>query len=241
MAKGKKYNDAARRFDRQRQHTPMEALALVKSLASAGFDETIELAVRLGVDPRKPDEMLRGTVALPSGTGRDVRVAVFAAGEAAAAAQAAGADVVGSDDLAAVVEGGTIEFDVAIATPDMMPVLGRLGRVLGPRGLMPNPKTGTVTDDVAAAVEAFKGGKVEYRTDRHGNVHVPIGKASFAEDALVENYFAVTEELSRAKPASAKGRYVRKVSLASTMGPGVHVDPAKFRREDNKDDAPAPA
>jgi large subunit ribosomal protein L1 len=240
MAKGKKYNDAARRYDRQRQHTPTEAVALVKSLASAGFDETIELAVRLGVDPRKADEMLRGTVALPSGTGRDVRVAVFAAGEAAAAAQAAGADLVGSDDLAATVEGGTIEFDVAIATPDMMPVLGRLGRVLGPRGLMPNPKTGTVTDDVAAAVEAFKGGKVEYRTDRNGNVHVPIGKASFTEDALADNYFAVAEELSRAKPASAKGRYVRKVSLASTMGPGVHVDPARFRREDNKDDdAPA--
>jgi large subunit ribosomal protein L1 len=241
MAKGKKYQDAARRFDRQRQHTPAEALALVKSLASAGFDETVEMAVRLGVDPRKPDEMLRGTVALPSGTGRDVRVAVFAAGEAAAAAQAAGADVVGSDDLAATVEGGTIEFDVAIATPDMMPVLGRLGRVLGPRGLMPNPKTGTVTDDVAAAVEAFKGGKVEYRTDRHGNVHVPIGKASFTEEALVDNFFAVADELIRAKPAAAKGRYVRKVSLASTMGPGVHVDPARFRREDNKDEAAAPA
>jgi large subunit ribosomal protein L1 len=235
MAKGKKYQDAARRYDRQRQHTPTEALALVKSLASAGFDETVEMAVRLGVDPRKPDEMLRGTVALPSGTGRDVRVAVFASGEAAAAAEAAGADVVGSDDLAATVEGGTIEFDVAIATPDMMPVLGRLGRVLGPRGLMPNPKTGTVTDDVAAAVEAFKGGKVEYRTDRHGNVHVPIGKASFTEEALVENFFAVAEELVRAKPAAAKGRYVRKVSLASTMGPGVHVDPARFRQEDNKD------
>ena len=239
MAKGKKYEDAARRYDRQRLHTPTEALALVKSLASAGFDETVELAVRLGVDPRKADEMLRGTVALPSGTGRDVRVAVFAAGEAAAAAQAAGADLVGSDDLAATVEGGTIEFDVAIATPDMMPVLGRLGRVLGPRGLMPNPKTGTVTDDVAAAVEAFKGGKVEYRTDRNGNVHVPIGKASFTEEALADNYFAVAEELTRAKPASAKGRYVRKVSLASTMGPGVHVDPARFRREDNKEDAPA--
>jgi large subunit ribosomal protein L1 len=241
MAKGKKYSDAARRYDRQRLHTPTEALALVKSLASAGFDETVELAVRLGVDPRKADEMLRGTVALPSGTGRDVRVAVFAAGEAAAAAQAAGADLVGSDDLAATVEGGTIEFDVAIATPDMMPVLGRLGRVLGPRGLMPNPKTGTVTDDVAAAVEAFKGGKVEYRTDRNGNVHVPIGKASFTEDALADNYFAVAEELTRAKPAGAKGRYVRKVSLASTMGPGVHIDPARFRREDNKEDGAAPA
>ena len=242
MAKGKKYQDAARRYDRQRQHTPTEALALVKSLASAGFDETVEMAVRLGVDPRKPDEMLRGTIALPSGTGRDVRVAVFAAGEAAAAAQAAGADVVGSDDLAAVVEGGTIEFDVAIATPDMMPVLGRLGRVLGPRGLMPNPKTGTVTDDVAAAVEAFKGGKVEYRTDRHGNVHVSVGKVSFTEEALLANFFAVADELMRAKPPGAKGRYIRKATVASTMGPGVHIDPNRFRREDNKDeDVPAPA
>ena len=236
MAKGKKYQDAARRFDRQRLYTPAEALALVKSLASAGFDESVEVAVRLGVDPRKADEMIRGTVALPSGTGRDVRVAVFAAGEAATAAQAAGADVVGADDLAAVVEAGTIEFDVAIATPDMMPVLGRLGRVLGPRGLMPNPKTGTVTDDVAAAVEAFKGGKVEYRTDRHGNVHVSVGKVSFAEEALLANFFAVADELMRAKPAGAKGRYIRKVTLASTMGPGVHVDSNRFRREDNKDD-----
>ncbi len=242
MAKGKKYQDAARRFDRQHQHTPAEALALVKSLASANFDESVEVAVRLGVDPRKADEMIRGTVALPAGTGRDVRVAVFAAGEAAAAAQAAGADLVGSDDLAAVVEGGTIEFDVAIATPDMMPVLGRLGRVLGPRGLMPNPKTGTVTDDVAAAVEAFKGGKVEYRTDRHGNVHVSVGKVSFTEEALLENFFAVADELMRAKPAGAKGRYIRKVTLASTMGPGVHIDHNRFRREDNKDeDVPAPA
>jgi len=242
MAKGKKYQDAARRFDRQRQYTPVEALALVKSLASANFDESVEVAVRLGVDPRKADEMIRGTVALPAGTGRDVRVAVFAAGEAAAAARAAGADIVGSDDLAAVVEGGTIEFDVAIATPDMMPVLGRLGRVLGPRGLMPNPKTGTVTDDVAAAVEAFKGGKVEYRTDRHGNVHVSVGKVSFTEEALLENFFAVADELMRAKPASAKGRYIRKVTLASTMGPGVPIDHSRFRREDNKDeDVPPPA
>ena len=239
MAKGKKFQDAARRFDRQRLHNPAEAIALVKSLASAGFDETVELAVRLGVDPRKAEEMLRGTVALPSGTGRDVRVAVFAQGEAAQAAKDAGADLVGADDLAATVEGGTIEFDVAIATPDMMPVLGRLGRVLGPRGLMPNPKTGTVTDDVATAVGAFKGGKVEYRTDRHGNVHVPIGKVSFSEEALQDNFFAVAEELTRAKPASAKGRYVRKVALASTMGPGVRLDPTRFRREDNREESPA--
>src|SRR5262245_28263431 len=227
MAKGKKYEDAARRYDRQRQFAPREALSLVKSLASAGFDESVELAIRLGVDPRKADEMVRGTIGLPSGTGKDVRVAVFAAGEAAQAARDAGADVVGADDLAATVEGGTIEFDVAIATPDMMPVLGRLGRVLGPRGLMPNPKTGTVTDDVATAVGEFKGGKVEYRTDRHGNVHVPIGKVSFDPDALLANAHAVVDELHRVKPAAAKGRYMKKVGLSSTMGPGIKIDPAR--------------
>lgn len=239
MAKGKKYEDAARRYDRQRQYPPREAIGLVKSLAPARFDESVELAVRLGVDPRKADEMVRGTIGLPSGTGKDVRVAVFAAGEAAQAARDAGADVVGADDLAATVEAGTIEFDVAIATPDMMPVLGRLGRVLGPRGLMPNPKTGTVTDDVATAVGEFKGGKVEYRTDRHGNVHVPIGKVSFGAEALLDNFFAVAEELVRAKPASAKGRYIRKVALSSTMGPGIHVDPNRVRRDDNRDEAAA--
>ena len=185
MAKGKRYTDATKRFDRDHLHTADEAVELVKTLATAGFDETIELNVRLGVDPRKADQMVRGTVALPSGTGKDVRIAVFAAGEAAEAARAAGADLVGSDDLAAQVEGGMLDFDVAIATPDMMPTVGRLGRVLGPRGLMPNPKTGTVTPDVGKAVEDFKGGKVEYRTDRYGNVHVPVGKASFTSDALL--------------------------------------------------------
>jgi len=228
MAKhGKKYVDAMKRFDQDAFHRPDEALELVRTLASAGFDETVELVVRLGVDPRKADQVVRGTVALPSGTGTDVRVAVFAAGEAAAEAREAGADLVGADDLLAEVEGGRLDFDVAIATPDLMPQVGKLGRVLGPRGLMPNPKTGTVTTDVGKAVTDFKGGKVEYRTDRYGNVHVPIGKASFDADALTANYRAVVEEIERARPASAKGRYLRKVALSSTMGPSVRIDVAR--------------
>ena len=229
MAPGKKYRNAQKRFDRDRLQTPPEALDLIRSLASANFDETVELVVRLGVDPRKADQIVRGTVALPSGTGKDVRVAVFAAGEAATAAREAGADIVGSDDLFAQIEGGMLDFDLTIATPDLMPLVGRLGRVLGPRGLMPNPKTGTVTPDVARAVSEFKGGKVEYRTDRYGNVHVPIGKASFASTALLDNFRAVIDELNRAKPASAKGRYVRRVTVSSTMGPGVRIDPARLR------------
>jgi len=229
MAKhGKKYTDAARRYDREQLHTSAEAVSLVKSLAAAGFDETIEVAVRLGVDPRKADQMVRGTVALPSGTGKDVRIAVFAQGDAAAEARAAGADFVGADDLAAEVEGGMLDFDVAIATPDLMPQVGKLGRVLGPRGLMPNPKTGTVTTDVGKAVTDFKGGKVEYRTDRHGNVHVPVGKVSFELDALGANLRAVLEELERAKPAASKGRYFRRVTLSSTMGPGIQIDPQRM-------------
>jgi large subunit ribosomal protein L1 len=228
---GKKYDNAVKAYDRDAQFTPVEALALVKKLASAKFDETVELAVRLGVDPRKADQMVRGTVALPSGTGKDVRIAVFAAGEAADAARAAGAEFVGADDLYAEVEKGMMDFDIAIATPDMMPLVGRLGRVLGPRGLMPNPKTGTVTQDVARAVSEFKGGKVEYRTDRYGNVHVPIGKASFEPDALENNFRAVIDELQRAKPAAAKGRYMKKISISSTMGPGVKVDPNRLRPE----------
>ena len=229
MAKGKKYTDAAKRFDRDQLFTPMEAVDLVKGLGTATFDESIELAIRLGVDPRKADQIVRGTVALPSGTGKDVRVAVFANGEAADDARAAGADHVGGDDLAAEVEGGMLDFDVAIATPDLMPLVGKLGRVLGPRGLMPNPKTGTVTTDVAKAVEEFKGGKVEYRTDRYGNVHVPLGKASFEPKALETNFRAVLDELNRAKPASAKGRYLRKITVSSTMGPGVRVDLGRLR------------
>ncbi len=227
MAKGKKYNDAAQRFDRERLHSPDEAVELVKSLATKNFDETVELAVRLGVDPRKADQMVRGTVALPSGTGKDVRVAVFAIGDAAREAEAAGADVVGADDLAERIEGGFLDFDITIATPDMMPTVGKLGRVLGPRGLMPNPKTGTVTTDVGKAVEEFKGGKVEYRTDRHGNVHVPLGKVSFPVESIQANFDAVVDELNRAKPASSKGRYVRKVTVSSTMGPGIKVDPQR--------------
>jgi large subunit ribosomal protein L1 len=229
MAKGKKYNDAAKRYDHDQLFTPSEAVELVKGLGTASFDESIELAVRLGVDPRKADQIVRGTVALPSGTGKDVRVAVFANGEAADAARAAGADHVGSDDLAALVEGGMTDFDVAIATPDLMPLVGRLGRVLGPRGLMPNPKTGTVTTDVAKAVEEFKGGKVEYRTDRYGNVHVPIGKVSFETAALKTNLLAVLDEIQRAKPASSKGRYLRKISLSPTMGPSVKIDTNRLK------------
>ena len=230
--RGKKYEDAVKRFDRQQLHTPGEAVALAKSLAPAKFDETVELAVRLGVDPRRADQIVRGTVALPAGTGKDIRVAVFAAGEAAAAAREAGADIVGADDLVTRVQGGFLDFDLAIATPDLMGQVGRLGRVLGPRGLMPNPKTGTVTTDVARAVTEFKGGRVEYRTDRVGNVHVPIGKVSFEERALLGNFRAVIDEIIRAKPAAAKGRYIRSVTLASTMGPGVRVDANGLRITD---------
>ena len=227
MAKGKRYDDAAKRFDREQFYPPNEAVGLAKDLSSARFDETIELAVRLGVDPRKADQIVRGTVALPSGTGKDVRVAVFASGEAAAEARAAGADLVGADDLAAEVEKGMLDFDIAIATPDLMPMVGRLGRVLGPRGLMPNPKTGTVTTDVGKTVGEFKGGKVEYRTDRFGNVHVPIGKVSFPVESLVKNYSAVHDEIMKAKPASSKGKYLRSVTTSSTMGPGVKIDTEK--------------
>jgi large subunit ribosomal protein L1 len=228
---GKKYDDAFKRFDRDQLFSAAEAIELAKSLAPAKFDETVEMAVRLGVDPRKADQMVRGTVSLPSGTGKEVRVAVFAAGEAAAQARAAGADVVGTDDLAAEVEKGNMDFDVAIATPDLMPMVGRLGRVLGPRGLMPNPKTGTVTNDVGKAVTDFKGGKVEYRTDRYGNVHVPVGKVSFDSGALAANVNAVLDELHRARPASAKGRYLKKIVFSSTMGPGIKVDPTRARVE----------
>ena len=229
--RGKKYIDALRRFDRQRAYGPAEALDLVKSLAHATFEETIELAVRLGIDPRRADQVVRGTVALPSGTGKPVRVAVFAAAEAAEAARAAGADFVGADDLVARVDGGFMDFDVAIATPDLMGQVGRLGRKLGPRGLMPNPKTGTVTTDVARAVTEFKGGRVEYRADTRsrGVVQVPIGKVSFSRAQLLVNFRAVIDELNRAKPAAAKGRYIRSVTFASTMGPGVKVDPSRTR------------
>src|SRR4051794_10256169 len=213
---GKKFDDAAKRYDRQRLYSPEEALDLVKQLANHKVDETVEVAFRLGVDPRKADQMLRGTVSLPAGTGKDIRVAVFATGDAAREAQEAGADVVGADDLVNRVQNeGFLDFDVAIATPDMMGQVGRLGRVLGPRGLMPNPKTGTVTTDVGKTVTDFKGGKVEYRTDRNGNVHVPVGKVSFPVENLAKNYTAVFDELMRAKPAAAKGRYIKGISTAS--------------------------
>src|SRR5215204_6510994 len=223
---GKKLAEAVAKVDRTRLYHPAEALELARETNPTKFDATVEVAFRLGVDPRKADQMIRGTVSLPNGTGKSARVAVFAQGDAAREAQEAGADFVGSDDLIAQVEGGMLDFDVAIATPDLMGQVGKLGRTLGPRGLMPNPKTGTVTNEVGKTVGEFKAGKVEYRTDRYGNVHVPIGKASFDTTALVENYHAVLDELLRAKPASAKGRYVRGITTSSTMGPGVKVDPA---------------
>ena len=229
MHKGKRYRAALDRFDRNHLYSPAEAVDVIKQLPAAGFDETAELAVRLGVDPRKADQIVRGTLTLPAGTGRTARVIVFAAGEPAAEARGAEADEVGADDLVAKIEGGFLDFDVAIATPDMMGQVGKLGRVLGPRGLMPNPKTGTVTTDVGKAVAEFKGGRVEYRTDKVGNVHVRVGKASFTREQLLENVHAVIEELVRAKPAPAKGRYLRAVTLATTMGPGVRIDPAKAR------------
>ena len=229
MHKGKGYRSALEQFDRQQLYSPTEAVDLVKEMAHAKFDETVELAVRLGVDPRKADQIVRGTLTLPAGTGKTARVIAFAAGEAAAEARAAGADEVGADDLVARVEGGFLDFDVAIATPDLMGQVGKLGRILGPRGLMPNPKTGTVTTDVGKAVTEFKGGRVEYRTDKVGNVHVGVGKVSFDRADLLSNLHAVVEELVRAKPAAAKGRYLRAITLSSTMGPGVHVDPARAR------------
>jgi len=227
---GKRYRDAERKFDKTKLHVPTEAIDLLKTMAGSKFDETVELVVQLGVDPRKADQQVRGTVALPSGTGGDVRVAVFAQGDAAAEARAAGADYVGAEDLVAQIEGGMMDFDVAIATPDLMAQVAKLGRALGPRGLMPNPKTGTVTTDVGKAVTEFKGGRVEYRTERQGaNVHVPIGKASFDAPALIANFSAVIEELQRVKPASAKGRYFKRVALSTTMGPGIKLDPNRLR------------
>src|ERR1700722_12365350 len=233
-SKAKKSVDAAKRFDRQQTYAPGEALDLVKSLAHARFDETVELAVRLGVDPRKADQVIRGTVALPAGTGKTVRVAVFAAGSAAEDARAAGAGGGGADDLVAQVDGGFMDFDVAIATPDLMGQVGKLGRKLGPRGLMPNPKTGTVTTDVAKAVTDFKGGRVEYRADTRsrGVVQVPIGKVSFTRPQLLANFRAVIDEVHRAKPAAAKGRYIKSVAVSSTMGPGVDVDSGALRITD---------
>jgi large subunit ribosomal protein L1 len=226
---GKRYQAARAAIDRETLYTPADAIRRLKALQGAKFDETVEVHFRLGLNVRHADEQLRGTIMLPNGTGKDVRVAVFAEGDKAREAQEAGADVVGSADLAAKIEGGFLDFDVAIATPDQMGNVGRLGRVLGPRGLMPNPKTGTVTFDVGKAVQDAKAGKLEYRTDRGANVHVPIGKKSFDERRLVENYAAIVEEIVRAKPAAAKGRYIRSITVTTTMGPGLHVDPTRTR------------
>jgi large subunit ribosomal protein L1 len=221
----KRMKAATEGLDVEKLHAAEEALDLVKKNATAKFDETIEAAFKLGIDPRKSDQMVRGTVSLPAGTGKDMRVAVFAEGEAARQAQEAGADVVGSDDLVERVSGGWFDFDAAIATPDMMPKVGKIGKLLGPRGLMPNPKAGTVTPDVGKAVGEIKGGKIEYRSDKFGNVHLILGKASFDADKLKQNFAAALDELIKAKPSSAKGRYIKSVTLSSTMGPGVKVDP----------------
>ena len=226
---GKRYDAARAAIDRDQLYAPAEAIRVLKSVEGAKFDETVEVHFRLGLNVRHAEEQLRGTIMLPHGTGRSMRVAVFAEGDKAREAEEAGADIVGSADLAAKIEGGFLDFDVAIATPDQMGNVGRLGRVLGPRGLMPNPKTGTVTFDVGKAVSDAKAGKLEYRTDRGANVHVPIGKKSFAERQLLENYAALVEEIVRAKPAAAKGRYIKGVTLTTTMGPGLHLDPTRTR------------
>jgi large subunit ribosomal protein L1 len=226
---GKAYTDAKQRFDREREYEPAEAIALVKQLSSVKFNESIEVHVRTGLNVRHADEQLRGTIALPNGLGKNVKVAVFAQGDKAREAEEAGADIVGAEDLAQKIQEGFQDFDVAIATPDLMPIVGRLGRILGPSGKMPNPKVGTVTADVAKAVAESKAGKVEYRTDRHAIVHLVIGKRDFEEQSLLENYAAVIDELIRAKPSAAKGRYIRTVTFASTMGPGIKVDPTRTR------------
>jgi large subunit ribosomal protein L1 len=226
---GKTYRAAREQVDRTKEYSPADAVKLVKELKRAKFDESVEVHIRTGLNVRHADEQLRGTIALPHGLGKDVKVAVFAKGDKAREAEEAGADVVGAEDLAERVQGGFTDFDVAIATPDMMPVVGRLGRILGPQGKMPNPKVGTVTMDVGKAVEESKAGKVEYRTDRTAIVHMTVGKTSFPDDQLLENYQAVIEELIRAKPSAAKGKYIRSVVMASTMGPGVKVDPSRTR------------
>ena len=230
MAKrGKTYIEAKQRFDREREYEPAEAIALLKQLKRAKFNESVEVHVRTGLNVRHADEQLRGTIALPNGLGKEVRIAVFAQGDKAREAEEAGADVVGGEDLAKQIQEGFDDFDVAIATPDMMPIVGRLGRILGPAGKMPNPKVGTVTMDVAKAVQESKSGKIEYRTDRTAIVHLVIGKSDFEERLLLENYAAVMDELIRAKPSAAKGRYIRSVTFATTMGPGIKVDPSRTR------------
>jgi large subunit ribosomal protein L1 len=226
---GKAYIDAKKSYDREQEYSPAEAVSLVKRLSWVKFDESVEVHVRTGLNVRHADEQLRGTIALPNGLGKDVKIAVFAQGDKAREAEEAGADVVGAEDLAEKIQGGFDDFDVAIATPDLMPVVGRLGRILGPAGKMPNPKVGTVTMDVAKAVGESKSGKVEYRTDRNAIVHLLIGRRDFDERQLLENYAAVMDELIRAKPSAAKGRYIKSVTIATAMGPGVKVDPSRTR------------
>ncbi len=236
MQRSKKYRSAGTKVDEDALYTPVQAVKLTKETVTTKFDPTVDVAMRLGVDPRKADQMVRGTVNLPHGTGKTARVLVFATADRAQAARDAGADHVGADDLVEKISAGWLDFDAVVATPDMMGKVGRLGRVLGPRGLMPNPKTGTVTPDVAKAVSDIKGGKIEFRVDRHANLHFIIGKASFSESQLVENYAAALEEVLRLKPASSKGRYLRKVTLSTTMGPGVPVDPNRTRNVLGEDD-----
>jgi large subunit ribosomal protein L1 len=227
--RGKRYRQAADSIERDRQYLPGEALKLVREFPSAKFDESVEVSFRLGVDPRKADQMVRGTVSLPHGTGKSVRVAAFAMGDKAREAREAGADVVGGEDLVEEVLKGNIDFDAAVATPDQMSTVGKAGRVLGPRGLMPNPKAGTVTPDIGKAVRDIKAGKLEYRVDRQGNLHLVIGKRSFDDAALAENYLAVVDEILRAKPSTAKGKYVKTATLSTTMGPGIRLDPSRLR------------
>ncbi|MDO5044728.1 MAG: 50S ribosomal protein L1 [Coriobacteriia bacterium] len=237
MAKhGKNYNQKLEKLEKGKLYSPLAGMRLVKELATAKFDETIEVHFRLGIDPRKADQQIRGSISLPHGTGQSVRVAVFAESEKAREAEEAGADIVGSDELIADIQNGELNFDAAIATPDMMGKVGRLGKILGPRGLMPNPKLGTVTNDVAKMVQELKAGRVEYRADRYGIAHVVIGKASFDESKLVENYGALLDEILRVKPASAKGKYIKSVSISSTMGPGIGLDPAKTQRLNEEDE-----
>ena len=240
MKRSKNYRKAAGQVDRSRLYSPAEAVALAKKTSVTKFDATVEVALRLGVDPRKADQMVRGTVNLPNGTGKTARVLVFATGDRAEEARAADAEYVGSDDLIERIQGGFLDFDAVVATPDMMGRVGRLGRILGPRGLMPNPKTGTVTPDVGKAVTDIKGGKIEFRVDRHGNLHFAIGKTSFTDRALAENYAAALDEVIRLKPAAAKGRYLKRVTLTTSMGPGIPVDPNKTRGVvEELDEAPA--
>jgi large subunit ribosomal protein L1 len=239
VQRSKAYKKAAELIDRDRIYSPLEATKLVKQTVTTKFDPTVEVAIRLGVDPRKADQMVRGTVSLPHGTGKTARVVVFATGDKAAEAQAAGADVVGSDDLIERVQGGYVDFEAAIATPDLMGKVGKIARILGPRGLMPNPKTGTVTNDVGKAVTDIKGGKINYRVDKQGNLHLVIGKASFSEQQLVENYAAALDEVVRAKPSAAKGKYLKKITFTTTMGPGIQVDTNKQRNLMEDPAAPA--